>query len=387
MEPANKNSNNHWQNDRDIMHKSRSLLIASGLAIAVVVWMSTGLLRQGGSSASIVPDARPESGRTAMAVTVLNSQARQVSREIAISARTEPNRRVDIAAETEGRVIAVEAERGMALSGGDPIVVLDMRDRRVRAEEAEALVRQRELEYQGAVRLRDREFMSESQIAEADALLAAARANLARIRLEMEQTVIKAPFAGVLEERQVELGGLVRVGDTIGTLVDTNPLIVTGHINEGDIDAVKAGDKGQARLLDGEQVSGTVRYIAPAAAESTRTFRVELAIPNPGNRLRAGMSAEILLPGGEVTAHRVTPALLSLDEDGVVGVKTVDGENIVRFFPVDIVHTDPDGGIWITGPPPQARVIVVGQGFVTPGENVRPVDAGDTPATNGFILP
>ena len=123
-----------------------------------------------------------------------------------------------------------------------------------------------------------------------------------------------------------------------------------------------------------------MRYVAPVASDTTRTFRVELAIPNPQGLLRAGMTAEVRLPAGEINAHRMTPALLTLDDDGNVGVKTVDEKNRVVFFPVEVVVSD-SNGVWVTGLPDNARVITVGQGFVAPGETVNPV-----PASNGIQL-
>src|SRR5690606_32345323 len=105
---------------------------------------------------------------------------------------------------------------------------------------------------------------------------------------------------------------------------------------------------------------------------STRTFRVELAVPNPDNKLPAGMTAEIRLPAGESEAHFLSPALLSLDEQGNIGVKTVDEHDVVRFHEVEIIRSASDG-VWVTGLPDEVTVITVGQGFVAVGEKVEPV--------------
>src|SRR5690606_2718769 len=112
---------------------------------------------------------------------------------------------------------------------------------------------------------RGREFLSEAAIAEAEAQLESARAALATIRLEIQRTTIAAPFDGVIDERAVELGDFLNLGDPVATLVDIDPLIVAGDVGERQIHQLDVGSTGEATLLSGERVAGTVRYISPVA--------------------------------------------------------------------------------------------------------------------------
>src|SRR5262249_689786 len=80
----------------------------------------------------------------------------------------------------------------------------------------------------------------------------------------------------------------------------------------------------------------------------TRTFRVELEVPNPARTIVQGVSAELHLPVADLPAHRVSPAILTLAENGDVGVKTIGPGNIVEFHPVTIVSTGADG-VWLGG--------------------------------------
>lgn len=376
---------------------SKSSLMAAGLAAAIVIWMLTGLGDGGGSpggtreaiaanaeaSAAAPSAARPEAKSggdkdrapaAALAVTVTPSKAERIAREIVISGRTEPNRAVAIKAETEGRIVTLGAERGARVSAGARIALIDERERRAAVTEAERLVEHRRLQHEAAMRLEGRQLVAEVQIAETAALLASAEAQLQRVRLDLDRTTVSAPFDGVLEERNVELGDYVGIGDTIAQLVDNDPLIAVGEVSEREIDGVAVGTRGRARLISGEILEGTVRYVSPVADPSTRTFRIELALPNPQNKLPAGMTAELRLPTGEVDAHFLSPALLALDDAGLIGVKTVDERNKVRFHEVEIVRSANDG-VWVTGLPEDARVITIGQGFVAVGETVRPVPA------------
>ncbi len=350
--------------------RRNSILIAGAIAVAFAAWLLSGL----GGGLPEVEERHVSDTETAMRVTVTRSRALETTRRITASARTEPDRALELKAETEGRVTAIGIGRGEFAGTGSTIVQLDMRDRQARLAEAEALIRQRELEYEAAERLREQQFMSAAELAGANALLVSARASRERIALDIERTHIRAPFDAVVFDRVVEIGDYVSIGDPIAQLVDVDPLIVVANVNEREVGALAVGSKGTARLLGGMQVEGTVRYLAPAADEATRSFRVELAIPNPDRRLGVGTSAEIVIGAEQIMAHKVSSAVLalSLADDGTIGLKTVDSSNRVHFVPVDIVEATADGAVLVTGLPIDARIITVGQGFVTEGQTVIP---------------
>ena len=247
-----------------------------------------------------------------------------------------------------------------------------MRDRQSRLQEAEALIRQRELEFEAAERLRAQGFNSEAELAAAESLLVSARAARERVALDIARTSITSPFDALVFDRLVEFGDYVGIGDPIAQLVDIDPLIVTGHINQREIAGIERGSAGSAILPGHGEVQGRIRYIAPVAEESTRSFRVELAIPNPERRYRVGTSAELLLDGDEMTAHAIASGILILSEDENIGVMTVDGNDRARFMPIELAGTT-DAGVLVTGLPNQVTLVTVGQGFITDGQTVIPV--------------
>lgn len=361
--------------------KTKSILMAGALALAVGLWMVSGIGNEPKTStarAVRTDDASGAAGNPERLVQVLvrRSTATTITREIVVSARTEPNRQVELRAETDGSIVSIGAERGSKVAAGSPIVSLDIRDRTARLEESEALIEQMRLQYEAAERLRGQQFISEAQIAEARARLVGAEAARKRILDEIGYTNVTAPFAAVVQDRSVEIGDYVNAGDTIARLVDTDPIIVAGEVNEREIHELTVGGAGSAKLVNGSIVTGTIRYLSPIADDNTRTFRVELAVPNPDGALRAGMTAELRVAADEIVTHSLSPALLALADDGTVGVKAVDGDNRVRFHPVEIAGSSPEG-ILVTGLPNELRIISVGQGFVTEG---RQVDAVADPA-------
>lgn len=346
------------------------VLLSLAIAIGVALWMASGLF---GNDPEASVSGTPANARDEIVqVRVQEFTSLETTREVRISGRTEPNRVVEVRAEAEGSVVAIGAERGGTVTEGAMLLTLDLRDRNAQLAEAAALVAQRELEFKAIQDLRKRNFTTEVQIADASAQLESARARHERIKLDIANTSVRAPFDAVLQERNAEVGDFVRTGDTVAELVDLDPLIVVGEVNEREISELTVGSKGTATLVDGSEVSGEVRYLAAVADASTRSFVVELAVPNPGNAVRAGQTAEIRLFADRIRVHTLSAALLTLADDGTVGVKVVDNDSRARFYPVEIAGSSPEG-MQVTGLPDKIRLITVGQGFVTEGQRVNAV--------------
>lgn len=353
----------------------QSYLLALGLALALAAWMLSGHgpdpeAQPAGETAAHAPEPRDP----LIHVRVQTYHAEDVQRELVISGRTEPARSATLRAEIDGRVVAVEAARGRPVRQGQPIVRLDPRDLEAQLAEARALVAQRELQHQAAQRLQQRQMQAETAVAEAFANLQAARAMLKRIEVLMANTVIRAAFDGVLDQRPVELGDYLTAGDTVARVLEQDPMVITGHITEQDVHLVEPGQVGDARLVTGERVSGRLRFVAAEADEATRTFRVELEVPNPAGTIAAGVTSEIRIPSQSMAAHFLSPALLSLNDAGEIGVKAVNDDGVVEFHPARIIRAGADG-IWVSGLPESLKIITIGHGFVRPGERVRAIPA------------
>jgi multidrug efflux system membrane fusion protein len=355
--------------------KYKSWLTSAGIAIVIALWLMTG---QGGNeepaAVATTDSAADEDVRTS--VRVRAQVAEEVTRIININGKTAPARVVEINAETAGRVVSVGIERGNRLDQGEVIVRLDERDRHARLAQAEATVKQRELEFEARESLKNESYVSEAQLQEAAAMLETAKAELARARLDIENMVIRAPFDGALQDRMVEIGDYVKVGDPVATFVDERKLVISANVSEFDAHHVVTGNPGSARLATGQVVEGKIRYVAPVADEATRTFTVELEIDNAAGEYRGGMTAELMIPAETIFAHRVSPSLLTLDDEGNLGIKTVNELGQVEFYIADIAMSSSEG-VWIAGLPHSASVITVGQGFVNAGAIVNSVPEVD----------
>lgn len=357
------------------LNEHRSWLMSAGIAVLVAAWLLSGQLG-GEPSEAPVTDLSPVARTTQSSVRVRTQSAEEIMRTIVVNGKTAPARIVDLAVETDGRIEFVGVQRGASVRRGEVIVRLDERDRRARLAQAEATVKQRQVEYEGRKELMTESYVSEAQLQEAIAQLQAAKTELTRARLDLDYMSIRAPFDGALQARHVEEGDFVSRGDPIARFVDNRTIIVSANVSEFDAGYVITGQTAQARLATGETVHGKIRYVAPVADEATRTFEVELEIDNSDGQLRAGGTAELRIPAEHVLAHRVSPSLLTLDDAGNVGLKIINDNGEVEFVVADVALSTNEG-IWVVGLPETTTIITVGHGFVAPGSMVNAVPERD----------
>src|SRR5690606_18859464 len=136
------------------------------------------------------------------------------------------------------------------------------------------------------------------------------------------------------------------------------------------------GLKADISTVTGQTVSGEVTYIASVADNATRSFPVEIEIPNADFAIRDGVTAQATVNIGTAPGQLLPQSVLTLDDEGVLGVRTVE-DGKVAFYPVTIV-SDTRDGVWVTGLPPIAQVITVGQESVTAGQAVEASEAVTT---------
>ena len=356
------------------MNRYRSWLVSAGMILVVALWLLSGQI--GGDKGTEHNVETTAAGTTRNAVRVRTQSAEEVMRTIVVNGKTAPARIVNLSAETDGRIEVIGAERGASLERGKLIVRLDERDRSARLAQAQATLKQREVEFEARSRLKSQSYVSEAQLQEALALLETARTEVTRAELDLSYMAIRAPFAGALQARSVEVGDFVKRGDPIATYVDNRTIIVSANLSEFDARFVNVDDAAEARLATGETVRGRIRYVAPVADEATRTFGVELEVDNVDGQLRAGGTAELRIPAEAVLAHHVSPSLLTLDDAGNVGVKIINSLGEVEFVVADIALSSSQG-VWLAGLPKTATIITVGQGYVTSGAIVDAVPESD----------
>lgn len=331
--------------------------------VLLSVWVASGSLE---AQEEGVVAKQTEAPLTKVRVTRMYADS--IERQMTLYGRTEPDRSAMLRSEIQGQVVSVHVEEGQAVKAGQLLVEIDANDLKQQLASAKLLKDQRELELEGARSLEKKGYQSQVTLAQAKAALAAAEAQVKSLSLMLDNTKVIAPFDGVLNQRHVEVGDLLREGDNIATIVDLDPLIISADVTEAQIAKLSVGQMAEGRIVSGETISGDIRYISSISTEGTNTFPIEVAVANSDGQYKAGMSTELLIPFGKVSAIKVTPAVLALDEAGNLGVKTVTND-IVDFVPIDIIQSD-SNGVWLAGFGEQADIITLGNGYVRAGDKV-----------------
>ncbi len=347
-------------------------------------------------------------------VVVERSTAQNVDSAVVLRGQTSAARQVEVRAETSAVVINEPLRKGARIEAGQDMCVLDpgtrgagLDEARARLAEAQSRVPEAEsrvdeaqarldeamINQNASARLKEDGFASTTRVAAADAAVAAAQAGVvsaqsglraarsgieaataavAVAEAEIDRLTIKAPFSGLLESDTAELGSLLQPGALCGTVIQLDPVKLVGYVPETEVNRVKVGAQAGARLAaGGQQVQGRVTFLSRSADPQTRTFLVEIDVPNADLAIRDGQTAEILIASEGADAHLIPQSALTLNDEGALGVRIIDQDAVVDFVDVDIIRDTPRG-VWVTGLPEVADVIVIGQEYVIEGVTVAP---------------
>src|SRR5690606_33902595 len=205
-----------------------------------------------------------------------------------------------------------------------------------------------------------------------------------RAELALQRTRITAPFSGILESREIEVGDLLDLGGTCAALLDDTPMLVVGLVPEQDVGNLFLGAPVSVRLLSGDALDGSLTYISRAGNPQSRSYAIEVELAPTDTPIRQGITAEIHIAGSETMAHLIPSSSLTLNDEGRVGVKILDSANVVQFVPVTIVGENiaSNPGSWVSGLPARATVITHGQEIVFPGQTVRSDDSWSQQSSN-----
>jgi len=360
----------------------------------------------------------------AVAVIVRKSEAQTIDSAVIVRGETRAARQVELRSETSGQVVSNPLRKGAFVETGQIMCEIDKGTREVslaeavarladakskipetearipesvaRLQEASSRLQEAEINKNAAEKLFEGGFASESRVASAvaavrsaeagissaeaglksakagldsiQASIQSAEAGVAAAENEIAKLTIRAPFAGLLESDTAEIGSLMQPGSLCGTIIQLDPIKVVGFIPESDVNRVREGVRAAAQMIDGTQVFGIVDFLSRSADETTRTFLVEISVPNADLKLRDGQTADILIEADGAQAHLVPQSALTLNNNGDLGVRVVVDDKAM-FAQVSILR-DTSKGVWIDGLPQNADIILVGQEYTSDGTPV-----------------
>ncbi|HEX3888798.1 MAG TPA: efflux RND transporter periplasmic adaptor subunit [Phenylobacterium sp.] len=290
--------------------------------------------------------------------------------DVVIRGRTQATRTVVVRSETAGVVAETPVLQGGFVKQGQVLCRLAVDARQAALDQARAALRSMQLAQQQNEQLAKQGFRAPAQVLQGQANLDAASAGVRQAEIALAQVNLKAPFAGIFDHRDAEVGAYLSPGQSCGTVIEIDPLLVVGDVPETQAASIKVGAAATARLVSGETLTGRIRYVSHDADPQTRTYHLEMTLPNPRLDVRSGLSAEMHVGAGSGPAHLVPVSSLVLDSAGRQGVRYVLADGRVAFSPVTVLEETKDG-VWVTGLSGQVELITVGQSYVADGQKVR----------------
>ncbi len=405
----------------------KSIFIASFILLVVVGWIGSGQFTDVNAQDDTSPSTNSSNETvekvlvedTGNKVEVKEFNFSQIDQSIELQGQTTHNKKIDVKSETTGNIIDIAFKRGDKVSKGDELIKISIENRiellnsakkdldRLNKElelneqnkinrlsQNKELIKLYEIEFASAKQLIDKGLSSKSKLSLASFNLANARSDqedilitfesqqssigaqianvrsqLKNIELDIDKTVINSPFSGIISDKMIEESEYITPGNIMFTIIDLNPIKIQGYLSEFDVNKVSLGTKAIIENTNGLKKSGTISFISPSAETSTRTFEITIEANNADLSFKSGITTKITIAGSELKAHKIPPSILTLQDDGTVGVKAVNDENIVIFYPTTSVKDTIDG-IWVSGLPDKVNLIVTGQEYVAVGESV-----------------
>ena len=405
----------------------KSIFIASFILLLVVGWIGSGQFTDVNAQddTSLSTESSNETIEkvvvedTGNKVEVKEFNFSQIDQSIELQGQTTHNKKIDVKSETTGNIINIAFNRGDKVSKGDELIKISIENRKEllnsakkdldrlnkelelneqnkinRLSQNKELIKLYEIEFASAKQLIDKGLSSKSKLSLASFNLANARSDqedilitfesqqssigaqianvrsqLKNIELDIDKTVINSPFSGIISDKMIEESEYITPGNIMFTIIDLNPIKIQGYLSEFDVNKVSLGTKAIIENTNGLKKNGTISFISPSAETSTRTFEITIEADNADLSFKSGITTKITIAGSELKAHKIPPSILTLQDDGTVGVKAVNDENIVIFYPTTSVKDTIDG-IWVSGLPDKVNLIVTGQEYVAVGESV-----------------
>lgn len=300
-------------------------------------------------------------------VEVVESRAQNHPFQHRMSGTAEGSERVTLKSEIKGLIKKTHVSKGSRVKAGQLLVTLTQNELPRRIEQAQSKLKQKELELQAAQKLYDKGYMARSKFFETQSSYEEARATLESAQKDLSKTEIRAPIDGGYEYSGLDEGEFVDVGSPLGVVVSMASLKIKSYVSADETKILKEGAPCQ---LEGDPSStGSITHISGVSVNETRSYLVESFFPKATLSLRDGQTLTLFCGLGTQKAHLISPGILSLSDDGKLGVKLLDDQEKVLFTPIQVVQQT-EKGIWVVGLPEKALLISLGQEYVVSGQKV-----------------
>ena len=287
------------------MRLTKNTRISLYILIPIILWMASGLFKN--NDGEIVQE-----NNELFSVQTIISNAVEYQPLIKLKATTKSEARVDVKAKTSGEVVKIGALQGKYVTKDTILCSLGI--------------------------------------------------------VELNRTEVKAPFSGFIEQI-VKPGNFLERGQVCATIIQLNPISFVAGVPEYDINKVRINQNVSLELVTGQKIKGKLTFVSKSASPDTRTFKVESQIKNLDGLIKDGLTANMTIEIDKVKAHKISPSILLLNDEGKLGVRIITNGNLAKFIEI-IILEDSEEGLWITGIPEKVEIIIQGQGFVEDDQEV-----------------
>ncbi len=287
------------------MKLTKNIRISLYILVPIILWMASGLFK---NDKFVEVEEKSEF----FSVQTILSKAEEYQPLIKLKATTKSEARIDVKAKTSGEVVKIGAIQGKFINKDEILCSLGV--------------------------------------------------------VELNRTEVKAPFAGYIEQI-VKPGNFLERGQVCATIIQLDPISFIAGVPEYDINKVRIGQNVGVKLVTGQTIKGKLTFVSKSASPDTRTFVVESQIPNPEGSVKDGLTANMTIEIDKVMAHKISPSILLLNDEGKLGIRIVTENNAAMFKEINILE-DSEDGLWVTNIPNIVEIIIQGQGFVEDGQKV-----------------
>jgi len=349
--------------------KKKSIFSAILIFTLIGLWVGSGYLGDESENKEV---AENNIKVNEFAVKYIESSASDFTDTFKIIGKTEADSIVELSMQTNGKVENIYFNKGQNVLKGQTICALETQNKYELLEAARANLNDTKLKYESQLKLAQKSFVSENSLNSLEANYEKAKADYRNAELNKEYLNVRAPIDGIINDINIEVGELATKGEICAVLMDSDPIIVKGNVSEKNISKLKIDSPAKIQLIGETFLEGKINYISSIADPDTRTFTVEVAIENPDNQIKVGTTAEIFVSNQIKDSHLIPSSILSLSDDGNIGIKIISKDNMVEFIEVKVSNLNNEGA-YVTDLPPIIRIITVGQDFVTSGDIVNAV--------------
>jgi RND family efflux transporter MFP subunit len=319
-------------------------------------------------------------------VEVMPAFRKSITPIIVLSAALEPIWYSDISPKVDGRIGGVTTDEGQHVYAGQVVASIENSEFAAQVVQAKGtvygtqadlaqarsdLVRYETLYAQGAVSVQQYEAIR-TKVSSMEGQLRSNEGNVGYLQARLENTDVITPHAGVVIKRYLQTGDYAKAGTAIFNIADLSVLIAKATVGENQITQVTLGAQAKVVIdaLDGQEFTGTITKVSPAAIVPAHTFSMEVSLDNSQNLLRSGMFAKVVISGKERQNALVVPeASLVLFEDQRTVFVLVGDQVVQRKLKLGYV-----GDGWaevLSGLNPGDMIVVAGQNIARDGSRVQ----------------